>query len=94
MTARAEPEHPTSRGNLSAWAVAHPALILFLADFVSRFSQSINHKRIIRQAFVAVAMLAVLVVVADLGTALVPVITAVEPTPETKRRQSKRADSA
>ena len=29
MTARAEPEHPTSRGNLSAWAVAHPAFVLF-----------------------------------------------------------------
>src|SRR5437016_9746022 len=28
MTARAEPEH-TSRGNLSAWAVAHPAFVLF-----------------------------------------------------------------
>ncbi len=29
MTARAKPEHPTSRGNLSAWAVAHPAFVLF-----------------------------------------------------------------
>src|SRR3984893_17454250 len=29
MTARAEPEHPTSRGNLSAWEVAHPAFVLF-----------------------------------------------------------------
>ncbi len=56
---------------------AKPALILFLAYFVSRRLQAINDRRTLRQAFVAVAMLAVLVVVADLGTALVPVITAV-----------------
>jgi cell division protein FtsW len=55
---------------------AKPALILFLAYFVSRRLQSINDRRTLKQAFVAVAMLAVLVVVADLGTALVPVITA------------------
>ena len=30
MTTPAEPEHPVSRGNLSAWAVQHPALVLFL----------------------------------------------------------------
>ena len=29
MTAPAEHEHPISRGNLSAWAVAHPAVVLF-----------------------------------------------------------------
>ena len=29
MTAPAEHEQPASRGNLSAWAVAHPALVLF-----------------------------------------------------------------
>jgi cell division protein FtsW len=56
---------------------AKPALILFLAYFVSRRLQAINDRRTLKQAFVAVAMLAVLVVVADLGTALVPVITAV-----------------
>jgi cell division protein FtsW len=56
---------------------AKPALILFLAYFVSRRLQSINDHSTLKQAFVAVAMLAVLVVVADLGTALVPVITAV-----------------
>ncbi len=64
-------------GSLQPSEFAKPALILFLAYFVSRFSQAINDKRILRQAFVAVAMLAVLVVVADLGTALVPVITAI-----------------
>ena len=30
MTALADSEHPVSRGNLSAWAVQHPALVLFL----------------------------------------------------------------
>ena len=30
MTGPAEHEHPVSGGNLSAWAVAHPALVLFL----------------------------------------------------------------
>ena len=30
MTGPAEHEHPVSRGNLSAWAVAHPAVVLFL----------------------------------------------------------------
>lgn len=56
---------------------AKPALILFLAYFVSRRLQAINDRRTLNQAFVAVAMLGVLVVVADLGTALVPVVTAV-----------------
>jgi cell division protein FtsW len=56
---------------------AKPALILFLAYFVSRRLQAINDHSTLKQAFLAVAMLAVLVVVADLGTALVPVITAV-----------------
>ena len=64
-------------GSLQPSEFAKPAIILFLAYFVSRFSQAINDRRILRQAFVAVAMLAVLVVVADLGTALVPLITAV-----------------
>jgi multidrug efflux pump subunit AcrB len=30
MTGPEEHEHPASRGNLSAWAVAHPAVVLFL----------------------------------------------------------------
>jgi len=64
-------------GSLQPSEFANPALILFLAYFISRRSQSINDTRTLKQAFVAVAMLAVLVVVADLGTALVPVITAV-----------------
>lgn len=64
-------------GTIQPSEFAKPALILFLAYFISRFSQAINDKRILRQAFVAVALLSVLVVVADLGTALVPVITAI-----------------
>jgi cell division protein FtsW len=64
-------------GSLQPSEFAKPALILFLAYFISRRSQSINHRKTLQQAFVAVAMLAMLVVVADLGTAMVPVLTAV-----------------
>ena len=64
-------------GSLQPSEFAKPALSLFLAYFISRRSQAINDRRTLRQALVAVAMLAVMVVVADLGTALVPVFTAV-----------------
>jgi cell division protein FtsW len=64
-------------GSFQPSEFAKPALILFLAYFVSRRSESINDRHTLRQALLAVAMLAVMVVVADLGTALVPVITAV-----------------
>ena len=64
-------------GSLQPSEFAKPVLILFLAYFVARRAHAINDKRVLRQAFVAVAMLGCLVVVADLGTALVPVITAV-----------------
>src|SRR5579864_6530390 len=64
-------------GSLQPSEFAKPALILFLAYFLSRRSQAINQRRTLQQAFVAVAMLGFMVVVADLGTALVPVITAV-----------------
>jgi cell division protein FtsW len=64
-------------GSLQPSEFTKPALILFLAYFISRRSQSINHRKTLQQAFVAVAMLAMLVVRADLGTAMVPVITAV-----------------
>src|SRR5579862_4633812 len=64
-------------GSFQPSEFAKPALILFLAYFISRRAHLINDRRTLRQAFVAVAMLAFMVVVADLGTALVPVITAV-----------------
>lgn len=64
-------------GSIQPSEFAKPALILFLAYFVSRRAQAINEKGTLKQALLAVAMLAVMVVVADLGTALVPVITAV-----------------
>lgn len=63
-------------GSLQPSEFAKPALILFLAYFISRRAQSINHRKTLQQAFVAVVMLAMLVVVADLGTAMVPVLTA------------------
>ncbi len=64
-------------GSIQPSEFAKPALILFLAYFIARRARSINQRHTLLQVFVAVAMLAVLVVVADLGTALVPVITAV-----------------
>jgi cell division protein FtsW len=64
-------------GTLQPSEFAKPALILFLAYFISRRSQVINHRKTLQQAFMAVAMLAMLVVVPDLGTAMVPVLTAV-----------------
>jgi cell division protein FtsW len=64
-------------GSMQPSEFAKPALILFLAYFVARRSHVINDRRTIKQAVVAVAMLGFMVVVADLGTALVPVITAV-----------------
>lgn len=53
-----------------------PALILFLAVFLDRRNPIINHRRSLMQAVLVIAMLGFLVVASDLGTALVPVITA------------------
>ena len=64
-------------GSLQPSEFAKPALILFLAYFIARRAHIINDKRTLRQALVAVIMLGFMVVVADLGTALVPVITAI-----------------
>lgn len=64
-------------GSLQPSEFAKPALILFLAYFVSKRSHVINDRRTLAQAALAVVMLGFMVVVADLGTALVPVITAV-----------------
>jgi len=64
-------------GSLQPSEFAKPALILFLAYFIARRAHVINDRRTIRQAVVAVAMLGFMVVVADFGTAVVPVITAI-----------------
>jgi len=64
-------------GSFQPSEFAKPVLIIFLAYFLDRRARVINDRRTLQQAFVAVAMLAGVVVVADLGTALVPVITAV-----------------
>src|SRR5580704_4244177 len=64
-------------GSFQPSEFAKPALVLFLAYFISRRTEAINDHRTLRQALVAVLMLAMLVVGSDLGTALVPIITAV-----------------
>ena len=64
-------------GSFQPTEFAKPALILFLAYFIARRTHIINDRRTLKQALVAILMLAFMVVVADLGTALVPVITAV-----------------
>ncbi|HEX5430513.1 MAG TPA: FtsW/RodA/SpoVE family cell cycle protein [Bryobacteraceae bacterium] len=64
-------------GSLQPSEFAKPALILFLAYFVSRHAQTINEFGTLKQAGLAVIMLMMLVIVADLGTAMVPVLTAV-----------------
>jgi cell division protein FtsW len=64
-------------GSLQPSEFAKPAMILFLAYFLSRRAAMLNDRRTLFQIFLAVAMLGMLVVVADLGTALVPVLTAV-----------------
>src|SRR5262249_19643451 len=61
-------------GSLQPSEFAKPAMILFLAYFLSRRAQMINDRRTLGQVSLAVLMLGVLVVAADLGTALVPVL--------------------
>jgi cell division protein FtsW len=55
---------------------AKPALILFLAYFVTERAKKINNRRTLFGAFLTVGLLSVCVVVADLGTAVVLVMTA------------------
>ncbi len=64
-------------GSLQPSEFAKPALILFLAHFIARRAHVINDHRTIRQVALAVMILGFMVVVADLGTAVVPVITAI-----------------
>ncbi len=56
--------------------LAKPALIIFLAYFISRRSKAINDKHTVMPALLVLGLLSLLVVVADLGTALVLVLTA------------------
>ncbi len=56
---------------------AKPALILFLAFFASQWAKNINDKKALLGAAITVGPLALMVVVADLGTAAVLVITSV-----------------
>jgi cell division protein FtsW len=55
---------------------AKPALILFLAYFVALRAKAINNRYTLLPAAITVGLLAVAVVLADLGTALVLVISA------------------
>jgi cell division protein FtsW len=61
-------------GSFQPSEFAKPALILFVAYFLARRSQVINQGRTLAQAFLAVAIVAFMVVLGDLGTAIVPVI--------------------
>ena len=55
---------------------AKPALILFLAYFVALRAKAINNRHTLLPALITVGLLAVAVVIADLGTAFVLVISA------------------
>lgn len=63
-------------GSMQPSEFAKPALILFLAYFVSQKLSRINDRFVLWQAGLAVAVLAVTVAVPDFGTAVVLVITA------------------
>jgi cell division protein FtsW len=55
---------------------AKPALILFLAYFVTERARKINNRRTLMGGLLTVGLLAIAVVVADLGTAAVLVVSA------------------
>ncbi len=55
---------------------AKPALVIFLAYFITVRNRSVNDRYVLWPATMAVAMLAGCVVIADLGTAVVLVVTA------------------
>ena len=70
--------HVAGLGSLQPSEFAKPALILFLAYFISRRAHTINERDTLRQALMAVADAGGhRGARPDLGTALVPVITAV-----------------
>ncbi len=55
---------------------AKPALVIFLAYFITLRKREVNDRHVLMPATMAIAMLALCVVVADLGTAVVLVMTA------------------
>jgi cell division protein FtsW len=55
---------------------AKPALVIFLAYFITLRKREVNDRHVLMPASMAIAMLALCVVVADLGTAVVLVLTA------------------
>jgi cell division protein FtsW len=63
-------------GQLQPSELAKPALIIFLAFFIALRSRAINNKHTLMPAALAVGFVAVGVVVADLGTAVVLMLTA------------------
>lgn len=63
-------------GSIQPSEFAKPALILFLAYFMTQRSRSVNDRQTMVQASLALAVLALTVVVADLGTAMVLIGTA------------------
>ncbi|HSM77072.1 MAG TPA: FtsW/RodA/SpoVE family cell cycle protein [Bryobacteraceae bacterium] len=63
-------------GSLQPSELAKPALVIFLAWFISNRAQMINNRRTLWLASMALGMLAILVGVADLGTAIVLALTA------------------
>lgn len=56
--------------------LAKPALVLFLAWFVSRRAKTINDRHTLLPASLTVGLVSLAVVIADLGTAVVLVVTA------------------
>jgi cell division protein FtsW len=63
-------------GGIQPSEIAKPALVIFLAFFIALRSRAINNKHTLMPAAMAVGLVAVGVVVADLGTAVVLMFTA------------------
>ena len=63
-------------GSIQPSEFAKPALILFLAYFLSQRARSVNDRQTILQVSLALVFLAATVVLADLGTAIVLIATA------------------
>jgi cell division protein FtsW len=64
-------------GELQPSEFAKPALVIFLAFFIAQRSRALNSRFTLAPAILAIGFLTLAVVVADLGTAIVLVLTAV-----------------